>query len=111
MSVSKGYLVSGGIIHFGNERDGVEEEAYIEYLSVIRPGATASFEQGVIDDHGVVLAEKGLRITNLIHKIRGILDVDKGLELNNASVENTKGINVSGPLNPNSGLGTSVYKV
>jgi len=92
------YLFNKGIIHFGNETDFVDSDAYDEYLRFLRPNATASFEQGVIDDHGVILAEKGLRITNLVHKIRGILDVEQGLDLNNASIENTNRINVSGPI-------------
>ena len=92
------YLFNKGIIHFGNETDFVDSDAYDEYLRFLRPNATSSFEQGVIDDHGVILAEKGLRITNLVHKIRGILDVEQGLDLNNASIENTNGINVSGPI-------------
>ena len=92
------YLFNKGIIHFGNETDYVDADTYEVYRPLLNSRAAVSFQHGIIDDHGVILAEKGLRITNLVHKIRGILDVEQGLDLNNASIENTNGINVSGPI-------------
>ena len=92
------YLFNQGIIHFGNETDYGGPEAYLDYVSLLRLDANPSFQYGIIDDYGVILAEKGLRIRDLTHKIHGLLDVDQGLELKNASIENTNGINVSGPI-------------
>lgn len=93
------YLFNKGVIHFGNDMDYVDARAYGDYLlSFVNPNAAPTFQNGVIDDHGAIIAEKGLRISNLTHKIHGILDVEQGLELDNASVENTKAMTVAGPL-------------
>jgi hypothetical protein len=95
---SQNYLFNQGIFHFGNETDCVDPLAYLDYLIFSKPNAEPSFQKGIIDDHGTIIAEKGLIIKNLVHRIHGFLDVDEGLELQDAGIENKNALNVSGPI-------------
>jgi hypothetical protein len=93
------YLFNKGIIHFGNDTSHVNPAAYVEYLGMVDGEAQPSYEEGIIDDRGVILAEKGLRITNLTYRPQGLADIGvQGLELENAGIDNRAGMNVDGPI-------------
>ena len=93
------YIFNRGVIHFGDENAYVSLEAYSEYLAMADSSAQPSYEKGIIDDHGVILAEKGLRISGLTHRARGLVDVGgQGLEVQNAGIDNNGVMNVAGPI-------------
>jgi hypothetical protein len=93
------YLFNGGIIHFGDDTPHVNPSAYVEYLGIVDRWAQPSYEEGIIDDRGVIFSEKGLRITNLTYRLQGLADIGgHGLELENAGIDNRAGMNVDGPI-------------
>ncbi len=93
------YLFNGGILHFGDETPYVDLVAYAEYLPFLSPHAKPVFQQGIIDDQGVLIAEKGLRVKNLTYRAQGLTDIGgAGLVLDNANIDNRKTMTVEGPV-------------
>ena len=93
------YLFNGGILHFGDETPYVDLVAYQDYLPFLNPNAQPVFQQGIIDDQGVLIAEKGLRVRNLTYRAQGLTDIGgAGLVLENASLDNLKTMMVEGPV-------------
>ncbi len=98
---SQNYIFNQGIIHFGNSDDCLSTTPYLAYFTIIDSEATPSFKHGIIDDHGVIIAENGLGISNLTHKVHGIAEITGQLKLDNASIENYRSYRVDGPLKGN----------
>ncbi|RZI46628.1 hypothetical protein [Candidatus Finniella inopinata] len=93
------YLFNGGIIHFGDDTLHVTPETYLECLAMVDGKAGPSYEEGIIDDRGVILADKGLRITNLTYRSQGLADIGgQGLQLENAGIDSRNGMKVEGPI-------------
>ncbi|MBI1954449.1 MAG: hypothetical protein HYS39_02440, partial [Proteobacteria bacterium] len=85
--MSQEYLFNRGIIHFGDESAIVEPIAYQEAATFIKKEAKPTFQKGIVDDYGVILAEKGLKIQGLHHKAYGLVDL-RTLQLDKASIQN-----------------------
>jgi hypothetical protein len=101
-TLRQNYLFNGGIIHFGDDTPFVSLEAYASCLGMVDPTAQPTYEAGIIDDRGVLLADNGLRITNLTHRPRGLVDIGgQGLEVQNAGIDNHASMNVRGPIRGN----------
>ena len=73
-------------MHFGDSSPVADEASYAEYLQAIDKAAVPHYQPYIIDDYGLIIAEAGLKITGLTHRIHGFVDAQE-LILDNASLD------------------------
>lgn len=82
------YIFNRGIIHSGDFSDTVVPAAYARYLLQVDQNAVPQYEHGIFDDHGVTLIEGTLKLINLKHRVRNLVQVKQALNLENSNIEN-----------------------
>ncbi|MEI8295840.1 MAG: hypothetical protein WCG04_04890, partial [Alphaproteobacteria bacterium] len=87
------YYFNKGIMHFGDPSPVADEASYAEYLQAIDKAAVPHYQPYIIDDYGLIIAEAGLKITGLTHRIYGTVDTQE-LILDNASLDVKKDLYV-----------------
>jgi hypothetical protein len=98
-TLRQNYLFNLGVLHFGLSRSefGAIDD-YQEDLDLLRSSARPVYNTGVIDDYGLLISERGLRISNLTHKVYGAVNIQGELKLENAGVENHRQYIVQNPI-------------
>lgn len=97
LDTQQSYFFNKGILHLGDDTGPASLGVYQEYLPLINQEAQPHYQENVIDDYGVTIAEKGLKIGQMIHRVHQFVDTEQ-LELDQAPLEVFQQLNVAGPI-------------